>query len=528
MLLNRAILAAFVTGICSTQAGAVTIRKVSDSGPIPNANLHLQPGDLETACVPRSIAPAGGVGPGLFANCRMDGARAGGIAQFDRGASFDDSHPESRDPSLDTYLTAVSHSSIHGGYTVDPNYGTPNAFVWNSASGAYTVLASSSESNIFASNPSGSVFVGRWQDSPAVFHYDSRTGILSPDYLISASVTEFGQSGGTAYAINSGGHVVGTAHAGRSSVTHAFLFVNDGSPTGSLIDLQADAGRELAPLPSGQFYESSAQAINDSGVVVGYTFQNRSIYERNWAYCEVKPRAFWWKPTRAVVAVPSAGTGDGTFHALPFAHSKALAINNTCGDLRAPLMVGYYLPERSREIDNVFAPFELERFQSADDPRYFGETIHELLRGPSLPFRKHAFAYLAADDASRRQFLDLTEVAPYVMSTPGHDSAESDMDNWQLEVATGVDDSGRIIGFGTFRNRPAGFVLDGICAFMRNRARQIDWSRQLNEPTVLAPTIQRPPRPVPHAPSRPTQTPVTAVLSDSATMQLPAGFGGRF
>ncbi len=143
-------------------------------------------------------------------------------------------------------------------------------------------------------------------------------------------------------------------------------------------------------------------------------------------------------------------------------------------------MVGYFLPTRADEREDRYYPGELETRYSGDDGSPYS-VFHELTEGPDKPFQKHAFAY----DIRHNQFLDLTEITPYLMG----DSPEAAMGQWKLQVATGIDDQGRIIGYGTHRGRPAGFMVDGICEFLRGRLAQRDWHINLQEPVILAPHL---------------------------------------
>jgi probable HAF family extracellular repeat protein len=233
----------------------------------------------------------------------------------------------------------------------------------------------------------------------------NKAGTYRAFVTIDGNLTDIGDLGGgsaTAYGLDDSGQVVGASYLANGGGVHPFLYSN-----GKMTDL----GGLGAQQPW-----SSATGINDSNVVVGSSWKGSQFL------------GFVWKKGKMKALGTLGGSG-----------SQAFAINNkgqitgaaytTNGDLHAFITTGGKLKDL-----HVISGSASWGFAINDS----GIVVGQSTSAQSGTY--HAFVY------NSRKMVDLNQLIP----------ANS---GWELDVANGINDAGKIVGYGTRNGTFHAFVL---------------------------------------------------------------------
>lgn len=438
----------------SLSAHAISVHTLPATTSTFNDALHLQETTQQQTCLPRALEQNG---TGSFTSCQVSGTSFVGELLPSGALQEQAFHPVDFQNDR-TVIHAITLNRQWGGTVID-EFGTPNAFVYDADQNWLTTLRSSSDSMILGANDTGTIYVGSSQNAPSYWRVSNDRNVLFQAISLIPNGDSFFQGGGYATDANRDESVVGSSSSIRAPGWHAFVRFRGGQ----IWDIQRDA-RDLPALRPGTFYESSASAINDSGIVVGYTYLTAAIDEYS-AYGQIKPRAFYWVPSARGAQSPlyhEEPESLGRFYSFAQPHSKALAINNQCTNGVGALIVGYYFSERSDSIELSLLPSEV-RFRTNPDS---GEPF-VIYRESGVPARMRAFVF----DVQRSRF--------YEMDSLLRDPA------WRLSVATSIDDLGKVVGIGFYNGQKTGFVAEGLCeAIAGERARGRARLRALSDATV--------------------------------------------
>lgn len=234
-------------------------------------------------------------------------------------------------------------------------------------------------------------------------------------------VTDLNTSGwpfSTALGINNSGQIVGY-YDSPYLVPHAFLYRN---------------GRITSLGPSGSEATSTANAINDTGMVVGeasdsFSTPSHAFLYSNGVMADISP--FGSSESHAY-DINSRGQVVGTFLTADHTAFHAFLYDNgtftDLGSPNSPESDAFAINNQGQIVGITFVPYQDVCF----DPNT-GENY------PCIKYKQHAFVY------ENRRMIDLNSLLP-----PGS--------GWELVGAFDINNNGQIVGYGLVNGRFRAFI----------------------------------------------------------------------